>query len=244
MCRHLAWLGRPRSLHDVIVAPTYSLFRQSWEPRRQRHGVINADGFGVGWYVDGRAEPVRYRRPEPIWTDANFASLAPTISSGCVLAAVRAATPGLAYGAIANAPFQHGRWLFSHNGRLHDLDRARKSLWPGTAEVPEAQVGVDSAWLFGAAVSRWQAGDRLVDGLVAATRLALDAGGGRITLLATDGTTVAGTVHGEPMFVRRGLSGVLIASEPSDDEDDWTEIAFGHQVEIEDDRVTDAPMEL
>jgi glutamine amidotransferase len=244
MCRHLAWLGRPRSLHDVVVAPPYSLFRQSWQPRRQRFGLLNADGFGVGWYVEGRAEPVRYRRSQPIWTDASFGSLAPTVSSGCVLAAVRSATPGLAYGEAATAPFQHGRWLFSHNGRLADLERARKALWATAAEVPEAQVGVDSAWLFGAAVSRWQAGASLVDGLVEATRAALDAGGGRVSLLATDGGTVAATVHGEPMYVREDRDGVTMASEPHDDEPGWVQVPDGHQVEVGDGRVSARPMEL
>lgn len=243
MCRHLAWLGRPRSLHDVVGAAPYSLMRQSWQPRRQQHGLVNADGFGVGWYVDGRADPARYRRSQPIWTDASFASLAPTISSGCVLAAVRSATPGLAYGEAATAPFQHGRWLFSHNGKLADLERARKALWPAAAEVPEAQVGVDSAWLFGAAVGRWQAGAALVDGLVAATRAALDAGGGRVTLLATDGSAVAGTVHGEPMYVREDPDGVTVASEPSDDQAGWVEIPDGHQVEVRDGCIHQRAME-
>ena len=244
MCRHLAWLGRPRSLHDVVVAAPYSLFRQSWEPRRQRHGLMNADGFGVGWYVDGRAEPVRYRRAQPIWTDASFASLAPTVAAGCVLAAVRSATPGLTYGEAAAAPFLHGRWMFSHNGRLADLDRARKVLWPYAAEVPEAQVGVDSAWLFGAAVGCWTAGASLADGLVAATRLALEAGGGRVTLLASDGSSVAATVLGEPMYLREQDAGVLVASEPSDDEEGWTEIPYGHRVEISDGHLTQRPMDL
>jgi len=244
MCRHLAWLGRPRSLHDVVVAAPYSLYRQSWQPRRQQHGLVNVDGFGAGWYVDGRAEPVRYRRSRPIWTDASFASLAPTITAGCVLAAVRSATPGLAHGEAATAPFQHGRWLFSHNGRLHDLDRARKALWPAAAEVPEAQVGVDSAWLFAAAVSRWRAGGSLVEGLVAATRAGRDAGGGRITLLATDGAAVAGTVHGEALFVREQPDGVTVASEPHDDEPGWAEVPFGHQVEVRNGHVTQRVMEL
>jgi glutamine amidotransferase len=244
MCRHLAWLGQPRSLHDVVVAAPYSLFRQSWEPRRQRHGTMNADGFGVGWYVEGRPEPVRYRRAQPIWTDASFASLAPTVASGCVLAAVRSATPGLTYGEAAAAPFLHGRWMFSHNGRLADLDRARKVLWPHATEVPEAQVGVDSAWLFGAAVGHWVAGASLVDGLVAATRVALDAGGGRVSLLATDGGSVAASVLGEPMYVRESASGVLVASEPSDDEDGWVEIPYGHQAEVRGGRMTRRPMDL
>lgn len=244
MCRHLAWLGHPRSLHDVVVAPPYSLFRQSWEPRRQRHGTMNVDGFGVGWYVDRRPEPVRYRRTQPIWTDASFASLAPTVSSGCVLAAVRSATPGLTYGEAATAPFLHGRWMFSHNGRLTDLDRARKALWAHAAEVPEAQVGVDSAWLFGAAVGHWVAGSSLVEGLVAATRSALEAGGGRVSLLATDGYSVAATVLGEPMYVRESASGMLVASEPDDDEDGWAEIPYGHQAVVRDGHVTREPMDL
>ena len=72
MCRHLAHLGRPRTLHDLVMAPRHSLLTQSWAPRRQRHGTVNVDGFGAGWYVEGRAEPVRYRRAQPIWTDASF----------------------------------------------------------------------------------------------------------------------------------------------------------------------------
>ena len=102
MCRHLAWLGEPRTLHDLVLAPSHSLYEQSWAPREQRHGTVNADGFGAGWYVDGRAAPVRYRRAQSIWTDASFASLAPTVQSRCVLAAVRSATPPAA-GSIQRA---------------------------------------------------------------------------------------------------------------------------------------------
>ena len=120
MCRHLAWLGPPRTLQDLVVDQPHSLYQQSWAPRRQRHGTVNVDGFGVGWYAPDREQPVRYRRGQPIWTDASFASLAPTVASRCVLAAVRSATPGTAPDESAAAPFTHGRWLFSHNGRLTD----------------------------------------------------------------------------------------------------------------------------
>src|ERR687890_2342251 len=113
MCRHLVYLGQPRTLHDLVVAPPHSLYEQSWAPRRQRHGTINVDGFGLGWYVDGRRSPVRYRRAQPIWTDASFASLAPTISSPCVLAAVRSDTTSFAHDESVVAPFAQGRWLFS-----------------------------------------------------------------------------------------------------------------------------------
>ena len=53
MCRHLAYLGPPRSVRELVVDPPHSLFRQSWEPERQRHGVVNADGFGIGWFAPG-----------------------------------------------------------------------------------------------------------------------------------------------------------------------------------------------
>lgn len=231
MCRHLAYLGSPRTLHDLVVAPPHSLYEQSWAPRRQRHGTINVDGFGVGWYVDNRRAPVRYRRAQPIWTDASFESLAPTISSACVVAAVRSATPGTAADESAAAPFTFDRWLFSHNGRLHDWPTARKALWPRAADVPDTRVGVDSALLFGLALAGWQAGASLVDGLLDAARAVGDHGGGRLTMLAADGTSIAGLVLGEPLHVLVSGEGVVIASEP-DVDGPWREIADGTAVHI------------
>ena len=98
MCRHLAYLGRPKALRDLVTDPPHSLLRQSWEPRQQRHGRLNADGFGVGWYADGDPMPARYRRDSPMWTDRSLPDLARVIRSGAVLAAVRSATPGMAAG--------------------------------------------------------------------------------------------------------------------------------------------------
>ncbi len=177
MCRHLAYLGAPRTLESLVMAPAHSLFEQSWAPQRQRHGTVNVDGFGVGWYVE-RVDPVRYRRAQPIWTDGSFASLAPTISTSCAVAAVRSATVGMSADEAAAAPFTHERWLFSHNGRLQDWSTARKALLPQAADVPDTRVGVDSALLFGLAVARWQAGASLAEGLADTARSVLAHGGG------------------------------------------------------------------
>ncbi|ROV65911.1 class II glutamine amidotransferase [Streptomyces globisporus] len=65
MCRHIAYVGEPVTLGEVLVRPPHSLVRQSWEPRRQRYGTVNADGFGVGWYAEGDPAPGRYRRQGP-----------------------------------------------------------------------------------------------------------------------------------------------------------------------------------
>ena len=241
MCRHLAWLGAPRTLQALVVDRPHALHEQSWAPRRQRYGTVNVDGFGAGWYVD-RPHPVRYRRAQPIWTDASFASLAPTIASSCVLAAVRSATPGTAADEGAAAPFTHDRWLFSHNGRLHDWATARKALSAQAADVPDTRVGVDSALLFGLALARWQAGASLPDGLAGAARDVLDHGGGRLTMLATDGTAVAGVVVGEPMHVLTTSDGTLVASEPDDDDPAWRELADLSVVHLTDGALTETSL--
>ncbi|MGW1138800.1 class II glutamine amidotransferase, partial [Streptomyces zhihengii] len=89
MCRHIAALGPPAPLGELLVAPEHGLLRQSWAPRRQRYGTVNADGFGVGWYADDDPVPARYRRAGPVWADLSFADLARVVRSRAVLGAVR-----------------------------------------------------------------------------------------------------------------------------------------------------------
>jgi gamma-glutamyl hercynylcysteine S-oxide hydrolase len=244
MCRHLAFLGEPRTLEALVMGPPHSLYEQSWAPQRQRHGTVNVDGFGVGWYVAAgdRVDPVRYRRAQPIWTDASFASLAPTVSASCAVAAVRSATVGMSADEAATAPFTHDRWLFSHNGRLHDWSTARKALLPQAADVPDTRVGVDSALLFGLAVARWQAGASLAEGLADTARAALAHGGGRITMLAADGAALAAVVVGEPLYVLASPDGTSLAAEPHDDDPGWRELADLSVVQVDEGGVTETPL--
>jgi glutamine amidotransferase len=242
VCRHLAYVGQPRTLQELILDPPHSLARQAYAPRLQNHGVVNADGFGAGWYVPGRRTPVRYRRAQPIWSDASFASLAPTIASTCVLAAVRSATPGFSTDESGAAPFVHGTWLFSHNGRLEDWPRARKALWERTFEVPDAAAPVDSALLFGLAASKWSAGSRLGDALAEVIHEVCQVGGGRLTMLATDGRQIAGTTYGERLFYLEADTGIIVASEPHDDASGWREVPAEALVEAGEQGVTVSPL--
>lgn len=219
MCRHTAWLGRPRSLQELLVDPPHGLLRQSWEPRHQRHGVVNADGFGVGWYSEQRAEPARYRRGTPMWGDRSFLSLAGVVTSGCVLAAVRSATVGGPGGEEACAPFLlPGGVLLSHNGAL-----PIESVAPLVPSAALAAIGstVDSAYV-AALVAQ-----RLPGGLAAALASVVRELGPqhRLNLLATDGRSVAATAWGDTLFWRTGDGGAVVASEPSDDADDWVPVA-------------------
>ena len=131
MCRHLAYLGPPATLRSVLIDPPHGLYRQSWAPRRQRHGTMNADGFGIGWYADGDPVPARYRRGIPIWGDPSLPDLARVTRSAAVLAAVRDATPGMAAGEQAAAPFASDQWLFSHNGGAGGLAGLGRGARPG-----------------------------------------------------------------------------------------------------------------
>src|SRR5262249_39939686 len=105
MCRHLAYLGEPATIKSVLFDPPHGLARQAWAPRKQRHGTVNVDGFGVGWYADGDPLPARYRQAGPIWADESLADIARVTRTRAMLAAVRSATDGTDPGLAAAAPY-------------------------------------------------------------------------------------------------------------------------------------------
>jgi glutamine amidotransferase len=229
VCRHLAWLGAPRSLGGLLLEPEHGLLRQSYAPRRQRHGTMNADGWGVGFYAAGRAEPARWRSNRPLWSDASFASVAPVISAGCVLGAVRSATAGMPADETAAAPFQSGRWLFSHNGVV---DRA--VLGPHSA----AESAVDSAQL---AAHAFAFGPERIGEFIA------DVGkrdpAARLNVLLIDGQRILATRWGDTLSVLRTDAGVAVASEPYDDDPRWADVPDFHLVDVTADTVTLTPLE-
>ncbi|MBQ1048410.1 ergothioneine biosynthesis protein EgtC [Micromonospora sp. C51] len=234
MCRHLAYLGPPVTLRELLFDPPHSLLRQSWAPRDMRGGgTINADGFGVGWYPDGET-PVRYRRAQPIWSDPTIAELAAVTSTGAVLAAVRSATVGMAIVDTAAAPFAEGRWLFSHNGVVRGWP---DSMVPLAAELPVRDLltldaTTDSALLWALVRDRLRAGvapARAVAETV--TSVAAAAPGSRLNLLLTDGHTVVASAAGHALSLRATPASVLLASEPHDDGPGWREVPDGQLVQ-------------
>lgn len=227
MCRHLAYLGPPATLQEVISDPPYSLARQAWAPRRQRHGTVNADGFGVGWYSGGDLVPARYRRSVPLWADPSFADVARVTRTGGLLAAVRSATEGTDQGEASAAPYRSGRWLFSHNGVLNGWPEATASLAAtlSAAALLALEARCDSA-LAWALVLRHLEADRTPAEALAATVADLDAHGvtGRFNFLLTDGEVIAATAAGDTLWYRAGAGRVVVASEPDDDGPGWVEV--------------------
>lgn len=226
MCRHLGWLGVPVPISSLVLDQPNGLLAQSYSPRRQKYGLLNADGWGVGFF-DGSV-PRRWRSAAPLWGDTSFASVAPALASGCVVAAVRSATVGMPIESSACAPFTDGRWLLSHNGVV---DRA--VLPP----VSHAESVVDSAVLAALIFSRGL--DHLAGTVQEVGAADPNA---RLNILAANGSRLLATTWGDTLSVLRRSDGVVVASEPYDDHPDWQDIPDRHLVEVRDGVVTLTPL--
>ena len=229
MCRHIGWLGRPRSLASLVLEPQHGLLVQSYAPRRQTRVRMNADGWGVGYFTPGIASPARWRSTKPIWTDASFDSMAPHISASCIVAAVRAASPGMPIDESATAPFTDGRWLLSHNGVV---DRSVLPLTLAAESVCDAAMLAAHVFSSGA--------EKL--GAIVAEVGALDPDA-RLNLLATDGRRMLATTWGDTLSYLADSTGVVIASEPYDDDPRWIDVPDRHLVDVTPDGVAVTPLE-
>jgi glutamine amidotransferase len=230
MCRHLAYLGPRRSLASLLYEAPYSLEVQSTHPRMQRHGVENIDGWGVGWWdPEVRPEPARYRTALPMSSDGGFRSVAEVVHTSALVAAVRNATPGFPIVATGNAPFTVGRWLFSLNGFVDTYHEGLGEQLRRSAS-PERAAGIkgvsDTEVLFALVLDLLDEGASAADALAGVVRrIFREAPGSYLNLLLGDGSTIVAVAGGNSLAVLRGgtlaADGVLVASEPLDDDPGW-----------------------
>lgn len=215
MCRHLGWLGAPVPVSALVLDPPHGLLVQSYAPRLQKHGTMNADGWGVGFFDHGVR---RWRSEKPLWGDNSLASLAPVLRGGCIVAAVRSATVGMPIEPSASAPFTDGDWLLSHNGVVD------RSVLP---VARDAESTVDSAMLAAHIFDRGL--DALADTV---SRIGALDPGARLNILAGNGTRLVATTWGDTLFVLERTDGVVLASEPFDDDPAWRDIPDRHLIEV------------
>jgi gamma-glutamyl hercynylcysteine S-oxide hydrolase len=246
MCRWIAYLGPDVTLEELLVAPPHSLVQQAKAPRQQTFGIDNPDGFGVGWYdLERRPEPARHRTTKPIWDDASFASFAGVVSSGSIVAAVRAASPGLPIEETSSQPFTYGPWLFVHNGTVTGFcdgagDTLRSMISNEHRGVIEGQA--DSEVLFALVLDRIAAGDEPAPALASAIRKTDEVCGGRMNLALTNGRTIAATAYGNSLYTLERSGAVVVASEPFDDGRDWQRLPDSSLVTAERGRVEVKPL--
>ncbi|HYQ17708.1 MAG TPA: class II glutamine amidotransferase [Polyangiaceae bacterium] len=117
MCRLFGFRSViPSQVHRSLLAAENALGVQSNQ---------HPDGWGVAFYIDGA--PHVTRSPSTALGDALFHRLSGVVASETVLAHVRKATQGEK--TIFNChPFQHGRWVFAHNGDIPRFEELRGAL--------------------------------------------------------------------------------------------------------------------
>ncbi len=151
MCRFVLYQGPPLTIASLVTEPEHSIINQSYKALETEE-PLNGDGFGVAWYVPELSErPGVFRSVSPAWSNANLLDLARITKSHCVLAHVRAATPGLPVAEINCHPFASGRYCFMHNGDIARFQQIRRRLLSDlTDDAFNAIRGVtDSEHLFG-----------------------------------------------------------------------------------------------
>jgi gamma-glutamyl hercynylcysteine S-oxide hydrolase len=234
MCRHVAYLGPPIPVSRVLTDPPHSLLHQSYAPRDMRRGgIINADGYGFGWYPDRSATAARYRRDCPMWSDANLAPLAAAVSSHAILGAVRNATVGMAVLETAAAPFVEDRWLFSHNGAVTGWPDSMVKLADRlpARDLLALDAPTDAALLWALVRDRLRAGVAPADAVAQTVAdVARAAPGSRLNLLLTDGAQIVASTAGHSLSVHRADGHALVSSEPLDDDPVWTPVDEGKLV--------------
>ncbi len=172
------------------------------------------DGWGVAYYVDGT--PHLTRAPSTALDDNIFHRLSGVVSSETVLAHIRKATQG-AKTVLNCHPFQHGKWVFAHNGDIPNFASKRQRLMREVApRLRRFVLGeTDSEVVFfvlltelsgyGPLTSRLGADEliRVVTKTVERVRSICDTGEtdpSLLTFIITDGVTLAATHGGKELY--------------------------------------------
>jgi glutamine amidotransferase len=248
MCRLVAYLGEPISPGHLVFAGRHSLYEQSWAPRELMTGSVNADGYGVVWYVDGR--PARIAETRPVWYDAELAGTLSAISSACVVAALRGSTPGVPVELSSVLPLVLDRWTFVLNGFVPDFRRghmrALRSTLPDDLYA-ELRGASDSETLFLMVVASLREGASMVEALEATVQAVRERVGkqeAQLNMVLSDGEGIA-AVRSSTVLMTNSLyvakrppfapGGVVLVSEPPETGACWDAVDGHSWIGIESD---------
>lgn len=210
MCRLFGFVGTETTKLDCSLVEAQNAL-QAQSDRDQR-GIRNPDGWGIASWDSGG--PLIIKSTFPAFADLEFAPIARQVWSKAVIAHVRKATVG-AISEPNTHPFEHGPWVFAHNGTIPHLDyvATRLDLGPYGPPVGETDSELAFRWLlnrmadFGLdpespADDVEQLVELLSDSVLELVRLTIHAGlePPRLNFLLSDGRHLAATRWGNSLY--------------------------------------------
>ncbi len=125
MCRLYAMrANEPTRVECSLVHAQNALMQQS---REDAEGLCNGHGWGVADYRDGM--PLIEKQTWAAFEGEHFKKTAARVYAHTAVAHVRRATVGGT--SIENThPFNHGRWIFAHNGTIPNFPEVRDQMIP------------------------------------------------------------------------------------------------------------------
>lgn len=240
MCRFVAYIGVPTTPASLVFGGSHSLYEQSWKPKELLSGSVNADGYGVVWYQDGR--PGRIAEARPIWYDDDLEATLSIIRSSCIVAALRNGTPGMTVDRSGLLPMVQDRWSFVLNGFVPDFRPSHmRALRQGLPDDIYAALSgsSDSETLFLLALAALREGASLVEALSSVVRKVAERVGreeAQLNMVLADGEAVAAVrsstvLVSNSLYLARGPAvapdGIVLASEAIDGDGAWT-VVDGH----------------
>ena len=248
MCRLMAYIGEAFSPSDLVFSGTHSLYEQSWAPKELLSGSVNADGYGVVWY--SAAQPARIAEARPIWYDPDLRSTLRAVTSTCVIAALRNATPGITVDRSGLLPLVFDRWAFVLNGFVPEFHRLHmRALRTGLPDALYAELrgASDSETLFLLTVAELERGASPVDALTTVARMVCERVGkqpAQLNMVLTDGARLTALRSGtaletNSLYVARrppfAPDGLVLASEPPEAGAAWAPVDGHSWIDIEPD---------
>jgi predicted glutamine amidotransferase len=118
---------------------------------------VNADGFGICWYIPDVYVPGVFKDITPAWNNPNLKQIARAIKSHCFFAHVRAAsTGGVNYPNCH--PFTYKNISFMHNGTVPYFKQIKRAMLTHVSEKAfhMVQGTTDSEMMFAMFVSNFE----------------------------------------------------------------------------------------
>lgn len=135
MCRLYGFhANEPTRIECSLIHAQNALMAQSI---RDRAGLTHGHGWGVAGYPDGI--PFVEKQAWAAYHGEHFKKTASRVYARTVIAHIRRATIGAP--AIENThPFEHGRWLFAHNGTVGAFEQIRDQMLSATDPLHRNQI--------------------------------------------------------------------------------------------------------